>query len=71
MDQKRVLLLLEPTQPPVQGYWVSFPGLKRPGRGVDHLPRSSTEVKERIECYFYYLSVRTITCYGANFAFYV
>jgi hypothetical protein len=27
----------------------SFPGVKRPGRGVDHPPPSSTEVKERVE----------------------
>jgi hypothetical protein len=40
---------LEPTQPPVQ--WVPglFRGVKRPGRGVDHPPISSAEVKERVE----------------------
>jgi len=27
----------------------SFPGVKRPGRGVDHPPQSSAEVKERVE----------------------
>ena len=27
----------------------SFPGVKRPGRGVDHPPPSSAEVKERVE----------------------
>jgi len=26
------------------GYWVSFPGFKRPGRGVDHPPPSSAKV---------------------------
>jgi hypothetical protein len=31
----------------------SFPGVKRPGRGVDHPPPSSAEVKERIELYLY------------------
>jgi hypothetical protein len=31
----------------------SFPGEKRPGRGVDHPPPSSTEVKERVELYLY------------------
>ena len=31
----------------------SFPGVKRPGRGVDHPPRLSAEVKERVELYFY------------------
>ena len=29
----------------------SFPGVKRPGRGVDHPPPSSAEVKERVELY--------------------
>ena len=39
---------LGPTQPPVQ--WVPglFPGIKRPGRGVDHPPTSSTEVEGRV-----------------------
>jgi hypothetical protein len=31
----------------------SFPGIKRPGRGVDHPPESSAEVKERVELYLY------------------
>jgi hypothetical protein len=31
----------------------SLPGLKRPGRGVDHPPLSSAEVKERLELYIY------------------
>ena len=39
---------LGPTQHPVSGYRVSFPGVKRPGRGVDHPPLSSAEVKERV-----------------------
>jgi len=30
----------------------SFPGVKRPGRGVDHPPLSSAEVKETVELYF-------------------
>ena len=29
----------------------SFPGVKRPGRGVDHPPPPSAEVKERVEPY--------------------
>jgi len=29
----------------------SLPGVKRPGRGVGHLPPSSAEVKERVELY--------------------
>jgi hypothetical protein len=42
-------LALGPTQPPLQ--WVPglSGGVKRPGRGVDHQPQSSAEVKERVE----------------------
>ena len=35
-------------QPPIQWVPGSFLGVKWPGRGVDHQPTSSTEVKERI-----------------------
>jgi hypothetical protein len=38
------------TQPPKIGYRV-FPGVKRPGRDVDHSPPSSAEVKERVGLY--------------------
>jgi hypothetical protein len=31
----------------------SYPGVKWPGRGVDHSPPSNAEVKERVESYFY------------------
>ena len=31
------------------GHRVSFPGVKRPGRGLNHSPPSSAEVKERID----------------------
>jgi hypothetical protein len=31
----------------------SFPGVKRPGRGLDHPPPSSAEVKERVQLYLY------------------
>ena len=31
----------------------SFPGVKRPGRGVDHPPASSAEVKVRVELHLY------------------
>jgi hypothetical protein len=41
---------LGPTQPPIQ--W-SFPGVKRPGRVVDHPPPSSAVVKERVGLYLY------------------
>jgi hypothetical protein len=29
----------------------SFPGVKRPGRGVDHSPPTSAEVKERVKLF--------------------
>jgi len=35
------------------GYRVSFPGVKRPGRGVNHPLLYSAEVKERVELYLY------------------
>jgi hypothetical protein len=31
----------------------SFPGVKRPGRGVDNPPTPSAEVQERVELYLY------------------
>ena len=34
------------------GTW-SFRGVKRPGRGVDHPPSSTTEFKERVDQYLY------------------
>ena len=34
----------------------SLPGVKRPGRGVDHPLPSSSEVKERVELYLYFPS---------------
>ena len=41
---------LGPTQPLVQWVLVSFPeGVKRPGRGVNHPPTCSSEVKERVQ----------------------
>ena len=48
-------LALEPTPSPVQlvpDLLVSFPGVKRPGPGVDQPPQSSAEVKDRVELYF-------------------
>jgi len=42
-----------PTSLLYNGYWVSFPGVKRPGCGTDHPPVLSIEVKERVELYLY------------------
>jgi hypothetical protein len=44
-----------PCDPPSllqHGYRV-IPGVKRPGRGVDHPPSSSARVKERVDLYLY------------------
>ena len=44
-------LLPRPWGPPsllYNGYRLSFPGVKRPGRGVNHPPPSSAEVKGRV-----------------------
>jgi len=35
------------------GYWVSFPGVRRLGRCSDHPPSSHAKVKERVEIYLY------------------
>ena len=48
--------LIRPCGPPsllCNGYRVPFPRVKRTGRGVDHPPPSSAEVKERVELYLY------------------
>ena len=45
-----------------------FPGVKRPGRGVDHPPSSSVEVKGRVELYMF--PVWTfVACSKVNFTF--
>ena len=48
---------LESTQPSIQRVPGLFPGVKRPGRGLDHPPQSSAKVKERVELYPYTPSV--------------
>ena len=48
----------QPWGPPsllYNGYRVSFPGVKRPGRGVDHPPPSTAEVTGRVELHLYSL----------------
>ena len=48
---------LGPTQPPIQRVPGLFPGVKRPGRDVDHPPPSSAEVEGRVELYLYLYAV--------------
>ena len=48
---------LGPTGSYKMGTGVSFPGVKRPRRGVNHPTPSSAEVKERVELYLYSPSV--------------
>jgi hypothetical protein len=50
-------------------YRVSSPLVKGPGRGVDHPPPSSVEVKERVEVYLVYLSVPSWQVIGRNLPF--
>jgi hypothetical protein len=45
--------VLGPTKPPIQWYRICFPKVKRPGRGVDHPPPNSAEVKERVDLCLY------------------
>ena len=47
-------------------YRLSFPGLKRPGRGVNHTPLSSAEVKERVELTPLLLFWGLMACSGAK-----
>jgi len=47
------------------GYWVSFPGVKQPGRGIG--PPSSAKVKERVELYLPHWVF--VACSGVNFTF--
>jgi len=42
---KRPYRLWYPLSIPLNGYWCSFPGLKRSGRDVDHSAPSSADVK--------------------------
>jgi len=44
-----------------------FPGVKRPGRGVDNSPLSSAEVKERVDLYLYLWAY--VTYSRVNFTF--
>ena len=52
------------------GYRVSFPGVKRPGGGVNHPPLSSAEDKERVELYLYIPLWAFMACSRANFTFF-
>ena len=47
----------------------SFPGVKRPGRGVDHPPLSSPEVKVRLELYLCSPFSACVACSRVTFTF--
>ena len=47
----------------------SFPGVKQPGRGIDHPTPSSAEIKERVELYLYFPSRPSWPVLGRNFTF--
>jgi hypothetical protein len=42
----------------------SFPGLNRPGCGIDHPPPSSAKVEERVELYLYSTSGPSLSVLG-------
>jgi hypothetical protein len=44
---------LGPTQTPIKWVPCLFPGVKRPGLGVDHPPSSSAKVKEKVQQFLY------------------
>jgi hypothetical protein len=46
----------------------SLPGVKRPGRGVDHPPPSSAEVNERVKLHLLHLCA-FVACYRVKFTF--
>jgi hypothetical protein len=50
-------------------YRVSFPGVKRPGRGVEHSPPICVQVKERVEIYLLLPLWTFIACYRVIFIF--
>ena len=52
------------------GYRVCFPGVKRPGNGVNHPPPSGAEVKETVELYLYSLSGPSWPVLRRTFRFY-
>ena len=45
-----------PSHPLTQWVLGLFQGIKRPGRGADHTPQCSAEVKEKVELYPYFPS---------------
>jgi hypothetical protein len=45
----------------------SLLGVKRPGRGLDHPPPSTSEDKERVELYMYSLFWAFVACYRVTF----
>jgi hypothetical protein len=47
----------------------SFPGVKRPGRGVKHSTPSSAEVKEKLEIYLYSLMWAFVASSRVTFTF--
>ena len=57
---------LGPTQPPIQWVPGAFPEVKRPERGVNNPPRSSADVKKRVELYLYSPSEAFMVSYRVN-----
>ena len=49
------------------GYRISFPGVKQPGRDVNHPPPFSAEIKERVALYMYFPLWAFMVCSRAKF----
>ena len=49
------------------GYRFPFPGLKRPGRGINHPPPFSAELMEIVQLYLYSLLWAFIACFRVSF----
>jgi hypothetical protein len=63
------LVLTGPGAQPASYKMVSYPGVKQPGRGLNHPPPFSAQVKERVELYIYFPSEAFMVSPRVNFTF--
>jgi hypothetical protein len=54
-----------PPSLPYNGKWV-FPGVKRPGRSDNHIPRSSADVANGLDLYLCLPPVPAVACHGVT-----
>jgi len=53
MSEEFIAMWLSPVSITKANTWMSFPGVKWPGHGIEHPPPSSIEVTYRVELYLY------------------